>query len=436
MASLTVIRNPAEEALIARFPAAKASLPGNSAISALRERAFGVVRDKGLPHRRIEAYKYTDLRALMRDAAPLATEASGEGAATPLVDGARLVFTNGWLSSNANEGSMPVGVTATRMKDALIKGHPLIDAWFNKAAKLGGDDPALALNAAFMTDGVILQVADGAEIERPILLEFNVEASTPVAVYPRILVAAGRGARATIIEHHRGPDGVATQANSVFELILGESADIQHVRLDETGNKALSLSSFAAHLGKESLLSSLNFSSNPATARHQVFATFAGRDAKASIRGAALLRGAQHADTTLVVDHVEPGGESRELYRTVLDGDSTGVFQGKIIVQQKAQKTDGRMASNALMLSDGATMNNKPELEIFADDVQCAHGATVGALDDNLLFYLMARGISRKEAEALMIASFAGEPIEPVSDESLRAALTARIDAWLKVRAA
>ncbi|MGL5737110.1 MAG: SufB/SufD family protein, partial [Beijerinckiaceae bacterium] len=160
-----------------------------------------------------------------------------------------------------------------------------------------------------------------------------------------------------------------------------------------------------------------------------------GEGAQLDIGGATLLRGSQHHDVTLVVDHIAPHGESRELYRTVLDDSATGVFQGRINVAKDAQKTDGRMASNALMLSDNATMNNKPELEIFADDVQCAHGATCGALDDELLFYLMARGIPRREAEALMVESFAGAALEAIAHEGLREALMARVTHWLQQRA-
>lgn len=433
MASLTVLRNPAEEAIISRFPAAKALLAG-APVDAARERAFAALREKGLPHRRVEQYKYTDLRALMRDAAPPAAEpaASARIAAKPLLDCARISLLNGWFRGAS---ALPQGVSTMRLKDAIAQGHPLVGEWLGKAVKLAGDDAIVALNNAFVSDGVVIHVSKDATIDTPILLDFAVDADAPLSVYPRALVVVDAGAKVSIIEHQHGPAGVATQASSLVELIVGEGASVEHIRLDETGDKALSLYSLAIWLGKDALFSSLNVNINPAAARYQVFATFAGRDAKASIRGATLVRGSQHADATLLVDHVEPGGESRELFRTVLDGEATGVFQGKIIVKQKAQKTDGRMASNALMLSDGVTMNNKPELEIFADDVQCAHGATCGALDDNLLFYLMARGISRREAENLMIESFVGETIEPVESEALREALTARVDAWLKERA-
>jgi Fe-S cluster assembly protein SufD len=147
-----------------------------------------------------------------------------------------------------------------------------------------------------------------------------------------------------------------------------------------------------------------------------------------------MLKGGQHADSTLVVEHAAPHCESRELFKTVIDGEATGVFQGKIIVPHHAQKTDGRMMSAALLLSDGGTMNNKPELEIFADDVQCAHGATCGQLDEDLLFYLMARGLPKKEAESLMVQAFLGESIEFVDNQDVHDALVDVLEGWLNAR--
>ncbi|WP_342362690.1 Fe-S cluster assembly protein SufD [Terrarubrum flagellatum] len=430
MTNLTVLRNPAEEALISRFPEAKASL-GGGPVDLARERAFAALREKGLPHRRVEQYKYTDLRALMREAAPLAPEPTGdlEKKALLIADAGRLSFVNGWYR---DASGVPAGVSVSRLKDALAKKDAVVETWYGKAVKLGGDDAILALNAAFVGDGAVIDVKG--DVETPLLLDFAIAADAPLSIYPRVLVVVEAGAKLTLVEHIHGPAGVANQIASLVELVVGDGATVEHIRLDETGDVALSLSSLAVWLGQEANLSSLNMSANAAASRYQVFATFGGRDAKASIRGATLVRGKQHADATLLVDHVEPGGESRELFRTVLDEGATGVFQGKIIVRQKAQKTDGRMASNALMLSDDAAMNNKPELEIFADDVQCAHGATCGALDDDLLFYLMARGITRKQAEALMIESFVGETIEPIGHEGLREALVARVEDWLKAR--
>src|SRR6185312_11185126 len=176
------------------------------------------------------------------------------------------------------------------------------------------------------------------------------------------------------------------------------------------------------------------FTLGGAVVRNQIFARFDGENTQASIGGATLLKGRQHVDNTLVINHAAGGCTSRERFRTVLDGESHGIFQGKIIVEPHAQKTDAKMASHALLLSDNAEADNKPELEIFADDVQCGHGATAGALDRGLKFYLMSRGISDKEAEALLIQAFAGEAIEQIADENVREVVMNAAIAWLKAR--
>jgi Fe-S cluster assembly protein SufD len=189
-----------------------------------------------------------------------------------------------------------------------------------------------------------------------------------------------------------------------------------------------------AAIGARSELHDLSFTTGGAVVRNQLHVRFAGERAAATIGGASLLRGRQHVDTTLVVDHQARGGTSRELFKSVLDGESRGVFQGKIIVRPGAQQTDARMMTRALLLSEAAEADNKPELEIFADDVQCGHGATAGALDKDLLFYLKARGIPPDEAEALLIQAFVVEALETIEREDLREALTGAAAAWLKTR--
>jgi Fe-S cluster assembly protein SufD len=255
-------------------------------------------------------------------------------------------------------------------------------------------------------------------------------------VFARLRVELRDGASVTLLETHEGPKSVATQSNTGVEIVVADRARLEHVRVNAEGDTALSLSSLGLSLGRSATALSLNLVMGGAIARHQILARFDGEDAKLTLAGVAMLDGARHADTTLVVDHAVPGGQSRELFKTVVDDRAAGVFQGKIIVRPHAQKTDGKMMSAALLLSDEASMSNKPELEIFADDVQCGHGATCGALDRNLLFYLMARGIPRQEAQALLIRSFLGEAIEEVSHSALREALGGLIDQWLGRRGA
>jgi Fe-S cluster assembly protein SufD len=189
-----------------------------------------------------------------------------------------------------------------------------------------------------------------------------------------------------------------------------------------------------AKIGNEAKFSLHPVTSGASVSRYSVTLRFAGKGIDGRMAGANLLRGRQHADTTLVLDHAMPNGTSRELIKSALDDESRGIFQGRILVRRAAQKTDARMATHALMLSDNAESDNKPELEIFADDVQCGHGATSGAIDETLMFYFLARGIPRKEAEALLIQSFVAESIEMIAHEGLREALLLRVADWLKTR--
>jgi Fe-S cluster assembly protein SufD len=440
MADVTPMRTAAETALLERFPAVKSRLPGDAAIARLRQAAFDRFAARGLPSRRVEEWKYTDLRAQLRETPPLA-EAPGPAAvaaseaapnAFAAIKATRVTFVDGYLVSGLSGGGLPAGLSAVRLADALATGHPLVAELMGRVAV--AEDPALALNAAFMADGIVLDVAPGTNLSEPLLLRFVVTGTAPVSVYPRVLLRVGEGASVMLVEEHDGPDGVAYQSNAVVEIAAGDKVSLRHVRLNRQGSAAVDLSTLGVRLGAESQFTALSFVSRPALSRHQIFVTFAGENSTMTLAGASLLKGRQHADTTLVVDHAVPHCESRELFKNVLDGEATGVFQGKIIVQPGAQKTDGRMMSQAVLLADGATMNNKPELEIFADDVQCAHGATCGALDDDLIFYLQSRGLPRPEAEALMLQAFVGEALETIEHEGIREALEADALAWLSGR--
>jgi Fe-S cluster assembly protein SufD len=440
-AELKLVRTTAEDALVARFPAAKASLPADATVLKMREGAFDLLAKRGLPHRRVEDWKYTDLRALMREAAPLAGRptaadiAAAFNGATALagVDALRIGFVNGHLAPEMSDlGELPAGVEIFPLSEALAASHALLKAMSPVAA--ARDNAAYALNTAFMNDGAVIRIAAGTAAERPIHLRFVNEASAPFSTAVRVLLVVEAGASVTILETHEGSAGLGYQPNTVVELVAHDNATVKHVRLNAEGGGALALSTLTAKLGAHVSFDTLNVALGASVARHQVFLAFAGEHTTARLNGATMLKGKQHNDTTLLVDHAVPHCDSKELFKTVIDDTATGVFQGKIIVRPHAQKTDGRMMSGALLLSDGGTMNNKPELEIFADDVQCAHGATCGQLDEDLLFYLMARGLPRREAESLMVQAFLGEAIEFVEDEAARDALVAMVEGWLTAR--
>src|SRR4051794_33318807 len=434
------MKTAAELALANTFAAVKDKLPGRGAVAALRDSAFRSFDARGLPHRRIEEWKYTDLRALMREAKPLAAppdaaaKARAKAAPCPIgdVECRRIVFINGaFVPELSDLGALEKGLTIGSMAAALTKADPLVTQYLGKV--VGSDDPALTLNTALMGDGALIHVAAGAMVDRPLYLVF-IGPDTPASVFTRSLIVVEQGARVMLIESHGGAAEADYQINAAVELVVGDQAHVDHVKLIGEGAKALHVSTLLAAIGAHARFNSFTFTTGGAVVRNQIFLRFDGIETVAGIRGASLLQGRQHADTTLVADHVAVGCQSRELFKSVLDGGSHAVFQGKIIVERGAQKTDAKMMTQALLLSDRAEADNKPELEIFADDVQCGHGATAGALDPNLLFYLKARGIPQKEAEALLIQSFVGEAIEGIEHAGLREVLMEAVAAHLAAR--
>ena len=437
-AEVRPIKTAAETALSMAFASAKAKLPG-AAVE--RESAFKRFETAGLPHRRVEEWKYTDLRALMRDAKPLAAppdaaakaRAKNAGAALAAVEGRRIVLVDGTFVPELSDlAALEPGLTIRSMAKALASGDAAV------AERLGrvvpNDNVAVALNTAFMGDGLVIEVAAGAALTRPLHLVFFNAGGSPASVFTRSLAVIGKGARAMLIESHEGVAGSDYQVNTALEIVVGDEAHVDHIKITGEGAGSLHVSSLMAAIGAHARFNEFLFTTAAAVVRNQLFVHFKGEGTVAGIRGATLLNGRQHTDTTLVADHTAGACISREVFKTVLDGESRGVFQGKIIVQPHAQKTDAKMSAHALLLSEEAEADSKPELEIFADDVQCGHGATTGALDDDLLFYLRARGIPAKEAEALMIQAFVGEAVDGIEHAGLRDTLIEHVAAWLKTR--
>jgi Fe-S cluster assembly protein SufD len=438
-AEIRQVKTAAESGLAEAFAGAKARLPGGKAVAEQREAAFRRFEKLGLPHRRVEEWKYTDLRALMRDAKPLAA-ASDAAAAARAQDAGRIVselgalrivvadghVLPGWADHNAGDPGITVTSLAAWLADEKIY---RLDR-FSPAA----DDAVMALNTAFMSDGVVIRVKENACIERPIHIAHVVTGTAPAAMFPRSIVMVEPAARLMLIETFEGPAGVDYQVNTALELTVGDRAHVDRVKIGLEGANALHVSSLMASVGAQARFSDFAFTTGGAVTRNQLSVRCAGEGSILRLSGASLLTGRQHVDTTLVVDHAQGHCISREVFKTVLDGASRGVFQGKIIVRPGAQKTDGKMVSNALLLSEDAEADNKPELEIFADDVQCGHGATTGALDDDLKFYLMARGIPEKQAEALLIHAFVGGAVETIEHAGLREILMEATGRWLAAR--
>ena len=441
MADVKVMKTAAETALAQTYAQAHASLPGGAAIAQQRAAAFDLFAKEGLPHRRVEDWKYTDLRALMRDAKPLAgppdaaarKRAKAAGQMLGDIGARRLVFVDGaFVPELSDIAALEPGLSIGSLADALVGNDATLVAHLGKLAP--ASDVAVALNTALMGDGAVIRVAAGSTIERPLHLLF-VASEKPAASFVRSLVVVEQGARAMLIESYEGPPGSDYQINAALELFVGDRAHVDHVKIIGEGSDALHVSTLAAAVGAKARFNAFTFTAGGAVVRNQLFLKFDGEDTVANIRGATLIKGRQHADTTLLATHIARNCQSREVFKSVLDGEAHGVFQGRIVVRPGAQKTDAKMMTRALLLSERAEADNKPELEIFADDVQCGHGATAGALDGDLKFYLMARGVPEAEAEALLIQAFLGEAIEGVEHAGLREALLDQVAAWLKVRA-
>jgi len=428
-ADVRAMKTPAEQALSSAFAATRCKLPGKGAVVALRDDAFRRFDASGLPHRRIEEWKYTDLRALMREAKPLAEPVGSKGVVPALsgVEASRIAIVNGRYEPGWSNIDDP-GIVLSEL--FAFAGE---ETDYRLGNAPGKDDIAVSLNTAFMTGGVALRIKKGARVSKPIQLA-HIFSGAAAATYPRCIVVVEKGAQLTLIESFDGPSGADYQVNSVLELVIGEGAQVDHVKVGSDGDAALRISTLGVTVDAKANYRDFAFTTGGAVVRNQTFVRFVREGTEASISGATLIKGRQHVDNTLVIEHAAGGCTSRERFRSVLDGESHSIFQGKIIVEPHAQKTDAKMASHALLLSDEAEADNKPELEIFADDVQCGHGATAGALDSSLKFYLMSRGIPEKQAEALLIQAFVGEAIEEVANEGIRESLMQAAINWLNTR--
>lgn len=427
------------ETALAEMCAAQQAI-GAPELASLRAAAFDVFAAKGLPNGRNEAWKYTDLRGLMRDAKPLASppgalakERAREGGVFKDIGCRRIVFVDGFFTPELSdleglEGGLAIGA----MSEALASADPLVVSRLGKAFPT--DDSALALNTAFMGDGVVVHVGRGAQIERPLQFVFVAADERPSTIFLRSLVVVEEGAGLTLVESFEGADGCGYQINAATEMVVADRGRLDRVKINREGSESIHISTVLASVGSNACFSDFGLNIGGSLVRNQFFVRLSGEGASAQIHGANLLCGQQHVDTTLVLDHAASHCESRELFKSVLDDDARAVFQGKIAVRPQAKKTDARMMARALLLSPTAHADCKPELEIYADDVQCGHGATVGALDRELKFYLMARGIPERDAEGILIEAFVGETIDAIIHGTVRDSLRDVVGAWLQGR--
>ena len=401
---------------------AVAGLPAPELLQDLRTRGRASFATLGLPSRRQEEWRFTGLKGIEGEVFEL------PAAVAPRIDVTRwrvsdahlLVFVDGIFAPDISElGDLPDGVVVSNLVLGATSGSEAVAQHLGSLAPLE-EHPFAALNTALIADGAFIHVPAGMELDRPIQIVFvsgSGERATLSA--PRILIVAEAGSRATVVEQHTG-DGASSLSCPVSEIVIGEKAVLNHVVVQEENLSAHHLAVRQIQLAADSRYSAQSISLGGALARTDIGVVLDGERAEASLDGLYLGDGTQMADTHLTVRHASPNCNSYQLYKGILAGRAKSVFNGRIVVDQDAQKTDAKQSNRNLLLSDDAVVNSNPQLEIFADDVRCTHGSTVGQLDDEAVFYLRSRGIGREEAIQLLTLAFAGEILERIPVAGLR----------------
>jgi Fe-S cluster assembly protein SufD len=413
-------------AFLGRYEGLRTRLPGARIawVEALRDRAAEAFRSQGFPTRRVEAWKYTDLASVVgvEFSEPLTRVEDGLEVAPSAYP--RAVFVDGRFRPDLSTlGELPF--TAESLGNAL----PRLEGWLGALARVE-EQPLAALNGMLFEDGLVVDVpagVDGGVLE---LLSLATESERAPAFHPRHLVRLGAGARLTLIEEAMGPAGTRYLHNPVFEIEVTEGARLNHGRLQQEGLAGAFLSTVYARVGAGAAYDNFTLNAGAKLARNEIHVALSAPKAEAHMNGVQLIGDGQHTDTTTLLDHAAPDCSSRQTYKSVLAGRSRGVFQGKILVHQVAQKTDGYQMNQALLLSPEAEIDSKPQLEIYADDVKCSHGATVGELDADHIFFLRSRGIPEAQAKAMLIEAFMTEAVEAVADEMIREALSRAVAGW------
>ncbi len=412
------IKTAAETALSDLYVAKMGALPGNPDVVAARDLAVEALMTLGLPTRRIESWHYTDLRTLLR-AIPAGSD-TRSAAVKPLVKGAAVLVID---DGNAATASAVAGVTITRIAAKLEDG-----SFAGALVSRGTDDAIGQINTALVSDGYHLDIADGTALSAPIEVQFAADQDS----HTRLAIKAGKNTKATIIERHTGGDAFVS---AITHLTMDDGAELIVIIDQERGAGAVHLGQLNAWVGKGAKLTVFVMNSGGKLVRQEVHVAVKGEGSDFKLRGINLVGGDAHIDVTMTLNHEVPNTTSTEVIRNVVTGRGHGVFQGQIKVFPGAQKTDAKMACNTLLLSDEGEFSTKPELEIFADDVQCGHGATVREVEPQHLFYLMARGIPEAIARGLLVKAFVAEIIEELEDEALVEALEERLATWLEANA-
>ena len=401
--------------------------------SKLSERASERYTETGWPGPKTESWKYTSLNKLTSGAFTLAEEYSAivpEDMIMPLIC-PRIVLVNGVLNKElSNLKQLTGSLSITSLVD--IEDHqkiPFDDLFKKEESK--EYLPLTYLNTAILSDAVVLEITKGSKCETPLHI-ISIGSGNGIMFAPRLIINAGNGSKVDIIESHVGCSGSEYFSNAVTQLYLGDKSEVGHYKLqnDSTGSFHIGLTKAVINNGAS--YDNFTMSVGGKLSRNEVRAHLKGSGVECCINGAYLGAADQHIDNTTFIEHQAEGSSSREVFKGVLDDTARGVFQGKILVHPEAQKTDGYQMNRAMLLSDKAEIDSKPELEIYADDVRCSHGATVGELEDDLIFYLCARGIDRESARRMLIGAYISDAIDEVKNIDIRSSIQSVAENWLK----
>ncbi len=425
----------------AEFERVESALAGAASpwLRELRRNALAVFVERGFPSARDEDWKYTRTAAIEKRAfncgpaatAPLNAQRLQQVLHTEFA-AHRIVIVDGRYRPEWSQlDGLPAGVRVTALAEALSDESSGVRTALGKAVNIQRH-PFAALNTAFIDDGVFIALQKGTVLDQPVQIVFVASAAQGGhATHPRVVVAAGEHSRATFIERFVALDEAVYFTNAVTEVVLSDNAHVELCRLQEESAKAFHISGVFVTQGRASRFTSHAISLGALLARDDIDVQLAAPGVECNLNGLYMAGGRQHVDTHSRVDHLQPHGTSNEFYKGVLDGHGRGIFNGKVIVHPDAQKTDARQRNQNLLLSDDAEADTKPELEIYADDVKCAHGATVGQLDADSVFYLRSRGMDETAARSLLTYAFASEIIDRVQLPAIRAYLRQAVIARL-----
>ena len=402
----------------------------NSDVHDIRSKALQNFEKLGFPTKKLEAWKYTSLNSILKEDYSIFPKAETAVELADVkkyfihdIDTYKVVFIDGKYSSflsNTTHDNMDICLLSSALTKPKYKA--IIENFFNKTAK---QDNLTSLNTAFANEGAYIFIPQNVEVEKPIqIINFTTGAENATMIQPRNLIVAERNSHVQIIERHQSLTDNAILTNSVTEIFVDTHASVDYYKIQNDNTNASLVDNTFIEQQKESTCSVHTFSFGGNITRNNLNFFQKGEHINSILKGVTIIEGRQHVDHHTLVHHIEPNCESHQDYKGIFGDRSTGVFNGKVIVEKEAQKTNAYQQNNNVLISDKATINAKPQLEIFADDVKCSHGCTIGQLDQQALFYMQQRGIPKKEANALLMYAFANTVLESVKIPEVKQRIT------------